>query len=82
MESRMRRKAHVRFGERGGRNRRAYPRYGAPAPTLRDPTPSLEDVAFTRRLVVACEAVGVKLIDHLILGSTHRWISLRDRGVW
>ena len=48
----------------------------------RDPQPSGEDVAFTRRLAVASEAVGVKLIDHLILGSTHRWISLRERGVW
>ena len=48
----------------------------------RDPSPSLEDVAFTRRLAEACEAVGVKLIDHLILGSTHRWVSLRDRGAW
>lgn len=82
MESRMRRKVHVRFGERGGRDRRAKARYGAPAPTLRDPQPSGEDVAFTRRLAVASEAVGVKLIDHLILGSTHRWISLRERGVW
>jgi DNA repair protein RadC len=45
-----------------------------------DPTPSLEDVKFTRRMAAACDAVGVKLIDHLILGSAQRWVSLRERG--
>jgi DNA repair protein RadC len=48
----------------------------------RDPSPSLEDLAFTRRMVQAGEAIGVRLQDHLILGSTNRWVSLRDRGVW
>jgi DNA repair protein RadC len=47
-----------------------------------DPTPSLEDLAFTRRMAAAAEAVGVDLQDHLILGSTGRWVSLKERGAW
>lgn len=46
-----------------------------------DPTPSVEDLAFTRRVAEAGQALGVKLTDHLILGGTGQWVSLRDRGV-
>ena len=47
-----------------------------------DPTPSAEDLLFTRRLAEAGEVLGVTLIDHLIVGHGGRWISLRDRGAW
>ncbi len=47
-----------------------------------DPSPSPEDIAFTRRMVEAGEIVGVRLIDHLILGDSGRWVSLRKRGAW
>lgn len=47
-----------------------------------DPSPSAEDLAFTRRLAQAGEAVGVRLVDHLILGDTGRYLSLRERGAW
>lgn len=47
-----------------------------------DPTPSAEDVEFTRRLADAGELVGIRLVDHLILGSAGRWISLQRRGAW
>lgn len=47
-----------------------------------DPSPSAEDLAFTRRLADAGEVVGVRLVDHLILGSAGRWVSLRQRGAW
>jgi DNA repair protein RadC len=47
-----------------------------------DPTPSAEDLAFTRRLAEAGEIVGVRLVDHLVLGGPGRWISLRERGGW
>lgn len=47
-----------------------------------DPEPSLEDLQFTRRMAEAGQALGVGLLDHLIVGSTGSWISLRDRGVW
>ena len=47
-----------------------------------DPSPSPEDLGFTRRLAEASEIVGVKMLDHLILGSLSRWVSLRRRGGW
>ncbi len=47
-----------------------------------DPSPSPEDLAFTRRMAEAGDIVGVRLIDHLILGSAGRWVSLRQRGAW
>lgn len=47
-----------------------------------DPSPSLEDLQFTRRMADAGEALGVGLLDHFILGTTGRWVSLRNRGVW
>ena len=47
-----------------------------------DPSPSAEDLAFTRRLADAGDLLGVKLHDHVILGGGHRWVSLRRRGGW
>ena len=47
-----------------------------------DPTPSAEDLAFTRRLAEAGEVMGVRLVDHLILGRGKRWVSLRQREAW
>lgn len=45
-----------------------------------DPTPSAEDVAFTRRMAEAAEIVGVRLVDHLVLGHGGRWTSLSRLG--
>lgn len=45
-----------------------------------DPSPSAEDLIFTRRMAEAGEVVGVRLIDHLIVGTSGRWCSLRERG--
>ncbi len=47
-----------------------------------DPSPSAEDLSFTRRMAEAGELVGVKLLDHIILGSAGRWVSLGRRGAW
>jgi DNA repair protein RadC len=47
-----------------------------------DPTPSAEDLVFTRRLAEAGKVVGVRLADHLILGHAGRWVSLQSRGAW
>lgn len=47
-----------------------------------DPSPSLEDLSFTRRMADACEALGVRLVDHLIVGGAGRWVSLKERGAW
>lgn len=49
-----------------------------------DPSPSAEDLLFTRRMAEASEIVGVRLVDHVILGRQGRWVSLRERagGAW
>ncbi len=47
-----------------------------------DPTPSQEEIAFTRRLAEAGGLRGVRLIDRLSLGSAGRWVSLGRRGAW
>jgi DNA repair protein RadC len=47
-----------------------------------DPTPSPEDLMFTRKLAQACEVVGIRLLDHLILADARSWISLRQSGAW
>ena len=80
MESRMRRKSHVRFGERDGENRTERSVYGVPVPTLRDPTPSPDDVAVTRAIVQAGKLLDVDCLDHLIIGRG-RWVSLKERGL-
>lgn len=47
-----------------------------------DPSPSHEDLVFTRRMADSARVVGVRLVDHLILGCSGRWVSLRERGAW
>ena len=76
----MRRKSHVRFGERGGENRTEQSGYGVLVPTLRDPTPSPEDVIVTRAVNQAGKLLDVSLLDHLIVGQS-RWISLKEHGM-
>ena len=44
-----------------------------------DPTPSAEDHALTRRLARALAAVGVRLVEHVVL-STRGSASFRQRG--
>jgi hypothetical protein len=80
MESRMRRKSHVRFGERGEENRTEQSVYGVPAPTLRDPTPSPDDVAVTRAIVQGGKLLDVDCLDHIVIGQS-RWVSLKERAL-
>ena len=47
-----------------------------------DPTPSYEDMQFTRRMAAAAAVVGVDLLDHLVLGATGLWVSLKRQGGW
>ena len=47
-----------------------------------DPSPSAEDLAFTRRMAEAGDLIGIRLVDHLILASEEKWVSLRQRGAW
>jgi DNA repair protein RadC len=51
-----------------------------------DPTPSAEDVRVTRQLVQAGRIVGIKVVDHVVIGrrvaerrSDH--VSLREAGL-
>jgi DNA repair protein RadC len=47
-----------------------------------DPAPSLEDLAFTRRLDEAAKLLNIRLEDHIIVASGGRWVSLSRRGGW
>lgn len=44
-----------------------------------DPAPSPEDLAVTRRLVMAGRIVGIEVLDHVILGAGS-YVSLREEG--
>jgi DNA repair protein RadC len=44
-----------------------------------DPTPSSEDLEVTRRLREAGELIGVKVLDHLVIGTSY--YSFVERGI-
>lgn len=44
-----------------------------------DPTPSQEDRVLTRRLVAAGDVLGIRVLDHLIVGDG-RYVSFADQG--
>ncbi len=50
-----------------------------------DPTPSVEDLRVTRQLVEASRILGIRVIDHLIIGrptdTSPGYISLREKGL-
>ena len=50
-----------------------------------DPTPSKEDIDITRRLLEAAKILGIRVVDHLIVGkpspSTAGYISLREKNL-
>jgi hypothetical protein len=76
----MRRKSHVRFGERDGENRIERSMYGVSVSTLRDPSPSPDDVAVTRVIVQAGKLLDIEVLDHLVIGQT-QFVSLKERGL-
>jgi len=45
-----------------------------------DPTPSREDIEFTKRIEKAGEILEICLLDHIIVGHG-RYVSLRERGL-
>jgi DNA repair protein RadC len=45
-----------------------------------DPTPSREDMDITKRLKEIGELLGVKVLDHIIIGDG-RYMSFADEGV-
>ena len=50
-----------------------------------DPTPSKEDIDITRRLVEAGRILGIRIVDHVILGRpsdmTPGFVSLREKNL-
>lgn len=46
-----------------------------------DPTPSPEDLALTRRLREVGELIGVRVLDHIVIGKG-RYVSFVDDGYW
>jgi DNA repair protein RadC len=46
-----------------------------------DPTPSPEDVSITMELLAAGKLLGVELLDHLVIGSGGRYVSLNEKGL-
>jgi DNA repair protein RadC len=47
-----------------------------------DPTPSPEDEQVTRQLVEVAKLFDIDLIDHVIIGSNHRFSSLKEQLRW
>ena len=45
-----------------------------------DPRPSEEDVAVTRRLANASELIGIRVLDHVVIGDG-RYASFREEGL-
>ena len=43
-------------------------------------TPSREDLQLTERLRDASELMGIKLLDHIVLGDEGRYYSLKEHG--
>ncbi len=48
--------------------------------TLRDPTPSPEDVAVTRAIVEAGKLLDIDVLDHLVIGK-NRYVSMKSKGM-
>lgn len=46
-----------------------------------DPTPSEADKVITQQLVFCSEVIGVKVLDHIILGDGGRYFSFADQGL-
>lgn len=45
-----------------------------------DPEPSSDDVAVTGRLKAAGEVVGIRVLDHIVVGEG-RYVSLKEKGI-
>ncbi|MCK9443895.1 MAG: DNA repair protein RadC [Tissierellaceae bacterium] len=45
-----------------------------------DPTPSKEDINITRRLIDAGNLIGIKVLDHIIIGD-NRYVSFKEKNL-
>ena len=43
--------------------------------------PSVEDIDVTKRLMAAADLMGIRLMDHVIVGGTDRFYSFRSEGL-
>ncbi len=46
-----------------------------------DPTPSAEDVTVTREIVQAGKILDIDVLDHMVIGSGSKYVSLKERGL-
>lgn len=46
-----------------------------------NPSPSKEDINITKRLIEAGDILGIKVIDHVIIGKG-KFISLKEEGIF
>ncbi|MCP4006543.1 MAG: JAB domain-containing protein [bacterium] len=46
-----------------------------------DPSPSQDDIEFTKRMVAAGKVLGIQVLDHLVMGETPPWVSLRQEAL-
>jgi len=46
-----------------------------------DPSPSTEDLALTKRLCEVGELVGIRVLDHIVIGHDGAYCSLADDGL-
>lgn len=46
-----------------------------------DPSPSQEDIEVTSRLVEAGNIIGIRIIDHIIVGNNDRFFSFKENGL-
>ena len=45
-----------------------------------NPTPSDDDIAITKDLVESGKILGIEVLDHLIIGSGQRYVSMNEKG--
>src|SRR6266436_6679851 len=46
-----------------------------------EPQPSQEDIEITRRLKETGEMLGIRVLDHVVIGDQERFFSFSDRGM-
>lgn len=66
--------------ERWGKPPVGNSKHGVPVPTLRDPTPSPEDIRVTRDIRQAGTLLDIELLDHVIIGK-QRFASMKEKGL-
>jgi DNA repair protein RadC len=54
--------------------------YGGSVSTLRDPTPSPEDVSVTRAIIQAGELMDIEVLDHPVIGK-NSFVSMKAKGL-